>query len=273
MRLSDRDKKLLLILLLIAVIALPYYFLIQPALGRIELVRNEVSRLDSDKNRLENLVSQVPAYNAAIEEYLINIEEILKRYPRELPQEKSIIFIDETEKQIDIRLSSVALNQPTINRITVGFEFEDTAAGQIINDPLADELAETRRRVTAESAITIGESSTGDIPLITNIGDLLSGIRMEMNFAYSVPYREFKEFLNYILTNQERHVISSISANFSPDIQIVSGNFTMNSYAIYGFNRPAVDIREPQFTLGTLNIFMQAHGLFEDVREAPTPDE
>ncbi|MCL2052059.1 MAG: type II secretion system protein GspM [Lachnospiraceae bacterium] len=239
---SERDKKLLLLLLIVAIIAVPYYFLIQPGINQISDMRAEIEELNAEKTRLEGYVRRVPEYREAIEGYVVEIGQILSRYPRELPQEATIIFIDRTEKQLPIRLQSVSFASEKRSPITASM------ANQAADDDEEMELGQTK------------------------VGDLLTGIAMDMSFNFTSSYQEYKNFLNYILNHQDRMVISRMSARENADTERVEGTFTMTAYAIYGANRYPVNINIPPFELGTLNIFRLPFS-FQYISVLPLADE
>ncbi|MCL2254518.1 MAG: hypothetical protein FWC09_08750 [Lachnospiraceae bacterium] len=237
--LKERDIKLLLLLLLVIIIALPFYFMIRPGIEEMEKMRNEISALNTEKSRLEAFVVQIPAYNEAITSYTVNIDRLLRKYPNSLYQEASLLFIDAVENNIPMMLQTVSFSEVLYQEIS----------------PLPEEAA--LEDVTAES----GE-------YVLNIGDDLNGIINHMNFTYFVGYNEFKEFLTMVKNNNERLVISRITAAFNAEAQLITGDFTMTSYGIYSSKRPPVITNSPALELGTANIFEGGEGVAaqEDVR-------
>ena len=261
---SERDIKLLLVVLIAAIIGLPYYFLINPGITQLQDTQAEISKLQAEKLRLEEYVKMIPTYNAAIEEYVADIAGILTHYPRELPQEASIIFIARTEEEAAVKLQTVSFSPEKSEQITAGAApAAEVAPATEYADPMLADYEQVGQRVKAESSITLGgtEEEEDAVPGYTRIGDILSGVVMDMNFSYSLGYQEYKDFLDYVLNNQERHVITRLAASYDEDERIVSGTFTMSAYAIYGFNRYPVSVATPQFELGTGNIFLEAMGL------------
>lgn len=221
--LSSRDIKLLLILLIIAIIAVPYYFLLQPAITKIEGTRSEITSLNTEKSRLDLIAGQIPYYNEIIAAYQTGIEDMLLRYPPDITQKKSIIFINEMERTIPIQLESVSFSAPVTNMIT---------------ENIAQEAEPAERYED-----------------VTRIGDALSSIKMETTYNFTASYQNLKKFLNYIKTNPESHVIPRVSLSFNAENQTVSGSFSMSSYAIHSVNRLADIIDEPNMDIGKSNIF------------------
>jgi hypothetical protein len=244
--------KLLLVILIVAVLGLPYYLVVMPARQASASLQNSISSLQTEKANLEAARLREPEYIAGIAENEKKANEILKRYPRALPQEASVLFIVATEELIPgLRLDSVSFGTPSDKQIT----------GVIID--------EYGNAVPVES----GEDAAIDANVtVTPIGAILTAATMDLNFNYSVGYSEFKDFFSYILAYDERRVIKNISVNFDPANQRVMGNFALSIFAVNGPGRPPVVIAAPDFELGARNIFLQARGLHyieDDVYLAP----
>lgn len=239
--LSDKDKKLLLVLAIVAVICLPYFFVIQPLLDKNAAIAEEILELQSRKDYLTDLKLNESVYQEKTEEMAVETENLLSRFPSELPQEASILFIDNTEKMIPIKLHQVTFGEDVAAQITSDAEKEQIDAvekemGDVTDDEVIEEVTET-----------------------VAISGNLSGIATETQFAFEAGYNEYKEFLKYILDYQDRMVITGMTATYSMDV--VTGSFTLRQYAISGEGRLPVKILEPNLMHGTTNVFLQAAGV------------
>lgn len=253
MKLSEKDKKLLLVLIILVIICVPYFFVIQPAMDKITSLETEISTLKSDIRYRETLALGAADYEDATAKYAVAEEELISRFPSDLLQEASLLFIHNTEQMVPISLYQVA--------------FGDDVAAQVTSE-------------AEEKAIDEVEAATGDVTQdqviedntqTTNIGGGLVGIQSQTRFAYDANYTQFKDFLKYIMDYHDRMVITEIEAGYSGEMELVSGNFTLSQYALKGNNRTKVQYLEPNMIQGTTNIFKQASGVFE-VEAENTPD-
>lgn len=238
--LSERDKKLLLVLIIVAIIFLPYFFIIQPLLDKNTKIEAEIKGLQSQKNYLDDLLLNQEAYGEASEQVVVVTQALLSRFPSDIPQEASILFVNNTEKKIPIRLHQGTFGDDVAAQITstadaAQIDAVEKETGDVTNDEVIEEVTET---------VAISEN--------------LAGKATETKFSFEAGYKEYKDFLKYILDYNDRMVITDMTATFGMDV--VSGNFTLKQYAICGESRPPVNFLEPNLMHGTTNVFLQAAG-------------
>lgn len=253
MKLSERDKKLLLVLAVVAVIFLPYFFVIQPGLDKSETLSQEVLKLKDKVRYLQELALNEERYGEDAEAMAMQEAELLNQFPSELLQEANIMFIHNTEQLIPLSLYQVSFGDDVAAQIT-------SAAEEEAIDAVEQEMGD----VTNDSVI---EDNTTTVKL----GGGLTGMQTKTTFSYDAGYDEFKSFLEYILTYHDRMVITSLDASYAGEMNIVNGSFTLAQYALKGEERNAVSFLEPNMLQGTTNIFKQATGVFGE-EEEETPD-
>lgn len=241
MTLSERDKKLLLVLVIVAIICIPYFFIIQPFMDKNTKIEAEIRELQSRKQYLEDLSLHEGEYSKASEEIAIMTQELLARFPSDLLQEAGILFINNTERKIPVKLHQVTFGDDVAAQITSSADAAQIDAieqetGDVTNDAVIEEVTET----------------------VAISGDL-SGKSTETKFAFEAGYKEYKDFLDYILNYNDRMVITDMTATYSMDV--VSGNFTLKQFAISGDGRLPVNYLEPNLMHGTTNVFLQAAGM------------
>lgn len=238
---SERDKKLLMVLAIVAIICLPYFFVIQPLTEKNEKIASEIEELQKQKSYLTDLKLNEGNYLEKTQEAAVLTQELLSLFPSDLPQEASILFIDNTEKKIPVKLHQVTFGEDVAAQITSEAEQQQIDAvekemGDVTDDEVIQEVTET---------VTIANG--------------LSGMFTETQFSFEAGYEEYKELLDYILNYHDRMVITGMTATYTTDV--VSGSFNLRQYAIKGEGRAPVNILEPNLMHGTTNVFMQAAGI------------
>lgn len=241
-KLSERDKKLLLILAILVVCAVPYMLLISPMFEKVEILKKDVNQLQTRKETLQQMDTAQGEYLSAAETYTVEKEKLLDRFPTELNQEESLLFITETERSIPISLYQLTFGENVAAQIT------STAEAQAI-----DQVEEATGDVTDDEVIA--ETTQTEV-----LSSGLIGMSTSTQFSYEAGYQEFKNFLNFILNNDKRMVITDLTASYEADMNMVSGSFTLVQYALSGTDRVAEEVVEPEFSHGTDNVFMQAVG-------------
>ena len=254
MKLSERDRKLLLILVIVIIVCVPYFFIIQPLMDKVDSLGKEISDLNAQVKYREELALMEEEYGKAAEQMAAMETELLSKFPSDLPQEASILFIHNTEQMIPISLYQVAFGDDVAAQVT------STAEEQAIED------------VEAETGDTTQTEVIEDNTQTTSLGLGLTGIQTQTRFAYDAGYEEFKDFLKYIADYHDRMVITELEASYSGEMNLVSGNLTLSQYALKGEGRNTVQFLEPNMIQGTTNVFKQASGNFDTTEVAASPD-
>lgn len=254
MKLSERDKKLLLILVIVIIVCVPYFFIIQPLMDKVDNLGKEISDLNAQVKYREELALMEEEYGKAAEQMAAMETELLSKFPSDLPQEASILFIHNTEQMIPISLYQVAFGDDVAAQVT------SAAEEQAIED------------VEAETGDTTQTEVIEDNTQTTSLGLGLTGIQTQTRFAYDAGYEEFKDFLKYIADYHDRMVITELEASYSGEMNLVSGNLTLSQYALKGEGRNVVQFLEPNMIQGTTNVFKQASGNFDTTEVAASPD-
>ena len=254
MKLSERDRKLLLILVIVIIVCVPYFFIIQPLMDKVDSLGKEISDLNAQVKYREELALMEEEYGKAAEQMAAMETELLSKFPSDLPQEASILFIHNTEQVIPISLYQVAVGDDVAAQVT------STAEEQAIED------------VEAETGDTTQTEVIEDNTQTTSLGLGLTGIQTQTRFAYDAGYEEFKDFLKYIADYHDRMVITELEASYSGEMNLVSGNLTLSQYALKGEGRNTVQFLEPNMIQGTTNVFKQASGNFDTTEVAASPD-
>lgn len=246
MKLTEKDKNLLLILAVIAAFCLPLVLLVQPAMNKCEALTREISELQSRKSYLDQIVAAGSTYQEEAENIAVKKEELMNRFPSDIPQEASLLFMDNTEKKIPVSLYQVG--------------FGEDVAMQMTSAPTQEAIDQ----VEADTGDVTDDSVYADTTSQTAVTSGLTGISTSTDFSYTAGYEEFKEFLDYIENYNDRMVITSLTASYAMDMNQVNGNFTLIQYALKGEDRNPVSFLEPEMIQGTNNIFTQASGVFNE---------
>lgn len=228
MKLSGRDKKLLIIMGIIAVIALPIFLIIMPLNDKITATKTEIATLQERYDYLSKLFGQISMFRQGTQDYKEDIAEIVYKFPADIQQENTIMFLVETERNLPIALYQVA------------FSATDTRPIGTLTSDLS-------------TAIETTES----------LGQEYTGVHTTETIGYRVPYEDFKTFINYIEQWEDRLTFSNLTATYSLESNEVAGSFTINQYAIRnaGF---VLEEAETNVDNGTHNIFSADDELWDD---------
>lgn len=106
MKISDRDKKIILGIVFIAIIVLPIFLFIRPKNDDIKSLDNELVTLNERYNYLKELDSKRPFYESEIERLNTERANLVKGFSKGILQENTIMFLRDAELNFPIRMTA-----------------------------------------------------------------------------------------------------------------------------------------------------------------------
>lgn len=257
MRINDRDKKLLLVLLALAVFCIPYFLVIRPMRLENDRLQQEITEAQEWNRYLTSLSGQEGWYQEEAQKIAVKREEILECFPEELPQEATILFLADMERRIPISFLQVVYGQEIATGVSDAQPVTEESAQKSVSEKEAEMTEEMIAQI--EEAVSGENEITAQTVRQTALTENMTGKCISSEYTYTVDYENWKEFLHIILQEQDRMVITEMDASFLAGGKI-EGSFKMSQYAIQGAGRESAEIKEPVMTHGTTNIFRQAAG-------------
>ena len=125
MKISDRDFKLIMIVIIAVVIALPIVFVIRPTKEKIDTVTADIATLSERQSYLSQLDANRSFYLDSIE--LLNKErnKLIEGYAEGIKGENSIMFLANTERDIPIKMKAIAFVEEEPTTISEGYTDEN----------------------------------------------------------------------------------------------------------------------------------------------------
>lgn len=252
---STRDKKLLIYLGAIVILAAAYIFVGQPYLDKIDSLTNEKVLLSEELSRKREAYDNRAVYEQGIMDAKTKIDDIIAKFPEDNTEEKSIMFASHAEADIPIWFSQ--MNFATETQTLVDGGEVPTAS-----DEEQEQLEENVETAEGEESTPEGEddSEGGERGVVTesSVGGLI-GRDTELGLSFEVEYEEFKKFLSYIRDYDDRIVIKDINFSYSEYSDLVTGTATLSQYAILGEGRQLPEVITDVDNLGTDNIFTNSN--------------
>ena len=219
MVLSDRDKRLLMILL-ITVILVGSYMGFTKLSEQNEVLEQEVRDLSQKHSDLVTKNVNKGNYEA---DAIANGEEFLSafnKYNSSLSQEQTLLFLASVEKN-----TGVWLKQQSLENTSQIYQFG---------------------RITSSNPSRYGE-------LVYRTDNV--GISTNTSVSYECSYDQLKEVLTYLRENGKKVTINSMSYSYTAETDKVTGTMSLTFYAITGSDREPQDIDIKDVFIGTDNIF------------------
>ena len=240
MEISARDKKLLVYLIAISIIAGSYFFVAKPLLDKQAILNEEISELQQKVTHYTDIYNNMDNYESQIAEAQTKYNETCNKLFGGLNQDNTIMMVKDLENTTDVWIARLSFTE---ENVVFGEEIaEATAEG----DVAADATGEVATNDATEAATDDGgEAAPASI----------QGVRQDLNIDYAASYDNFKRFIEYIENHDERLFISSINATYSVDSGLVGGSMVLSQYAILGTDKEYKAPEINNVTLGTDTIF------------------
>lgn len=218
-KISDRDKKLLIILFSFMIVAASFFFGYNKIVEKTTAYETEISALKNKKNDLTSKLVNKKKYVEDTKTYKKYFDDTLAQYANGSTQLSSIEFLNNLENLTGTWIKSVAFTNPT-SIYTFG--------NKISSNPL-------NSGVKAYSTDLVGYKTT-------------------LTLSYQSEYDEFKNLVELINKYNTKNTIDNITVSYDEANGYVTGTMSISMYAVTGKDRA---YKNPEFDIetGKDNIF------------------
>ena len=222
---KDRDKRILIILLIIGIALLPYFLYIKQTNVETESINSEIVRL-------ENRLTELQAMNAHREEYIKKTEEydnkmkaIIEQFPADVLPENYVMFLLGTElhtTKLDEETGDVIVEKPIL--------FDSYEMTVNTETPIEAQDVST-------NSATIGSLDIVETEYVakTNISSL----------SFRTYYDGFKDIIQYLLDFEDPMIYRSLDVTYDAEYGTLMGKISLAQYAVSG---PGRSLEKPEFT-------------------------
>ena len=253
---SDRDKKLLVYLGALSIVAAAYFLVGRPYLDKIDQQSAEKTQLTSELNEKRKAFENKEMYEQGITDATNKINEIIDEFPEDNSDEKSIMFASHAEADVPIWFSQMRFAEETRNMING----EETQSASDVEQEQLEENVAAAEGESSEGGRGEGEvpSDAGESGGSAGIGNLMYR-DTELGLTFETQYDGFKNLLAYIRDYEDRIVIKDIDVSYDKLGGLVSGSMVLSQYAILSPERELPDVITDVDNIGTENIFTNAN--------------
>lgn len=259
MKISMRDKKLLLMLLGILALVLSYFFIFLPQMDHAASLETENETLQSRLNTLLEMEENRAFYEEEIDKMNQEIQDYCVTFPAEIREEDGILLAANMEKNMNMQITNVGLGEKELLSTMNG---ETTDSGTEEDQTLMEQNAQVteERMDEIEGNQEKTETKTRDTQEDTN-QFLAEGswnpmlYRNQETFQFTADYAGLKEAVKYLNQQTGRMTIDNISASFDSGTGKLAGTMVVN---LFSMENTGTTYNEPDagnVKLGTDNIF------------------
>lgn len=266
MKISDSDKRLLIIFFAIVILACSYFFIFNKSMSKASELEatNDEDRIKVQQ--METMEAALPQVKENIETMKQTQEEIIGKYPSDMKTEKVIESLQDYEDHSsDFHITDItfAMHMPILGQESTTDASSDTegdAASSTTGDTAGDTTGDTESDAGSDVTSDTAGSTTGDTAGSTTDDSTASASSVEGYYAsvgirYEASYAGLKEMIAYVNQFKDRTTIDQFSASFDDMTGKLTGEMTLNMYYLTNTGKDYVPPVFDFMPKGVNNIF------------------
>lgn len=262
MKISDSDKRLLIIFFAIVILACSYFFIFNKSMSKASELEatNDEDRIKVQQ--METMEAALPQVKENIETMKQTQEEIIGKYPSDMKTEKVIESLQDYEDHSsDFHITDItfAMHMPILGQESTTDASSDTTSdtagdttGDTESDAGSDVTSDTAGSTTGDTAGDTTGSTTDDS---TASASSVEGYYASVGIRYEASYAGLKEMIAYVNQFKDRTTIDQFSASFDDTTGKLTGEMTLNMYYLTNTGKDYVPPVFDFMPKGVNNIF------------------
>lgn len=264
--LADKDKKVLMILGALVILALAWFLGYQKFNEQRETVVTENDQLAMEVSQLRAKVSKKAQVEADTEKKNARTEQVLLAYPSELRTQDAINRFDQLEKKV--KGLTITTENFTMNQIF----FQDGAALEEVVAQNADDDAQSKDANSGNSTASgnnaqnstnnTSNTATNETAAADNAQNAQStdtgnytGYRSDVGITFATDYKSLKSVLNFINNYSERMNVSNVNISSDEGSKALQCTMTVQMFSVGGQAKEYKDLTLSGVPLRKDNIF------------------
>lgn len=248
---STRDKKLLIILAGVAILALTYFFIFIPQSNKRDSLKSENMNMKSQYNQISALAAKADDYTKKTKDMSDAMQQVYDNFPSYLQIENGIMDAVAIEKSTNTNITELTVGSPTaidVNNPT-GEAGTDSSSGSSSDSSTTD----SSNADSLQSFKTADGSTSSSSAKSTVTGYQLYDVSTVM--AFKTEYHGLKAMLGKVIGSSQKKTISTLNVSFDDSTGKLTGEMLVDSYFLYGLDKPYEAPYIPAVPHGTNNLF------------------
>lgn len=253
MKISDSDKRLLIIFFAIVILACSYFFIFNQSMSKASELEatNDEDRIKVQQ--METMEAALPQVKENIETMKQTQEEIIGKYPSDMKTEKVIESLQDYEDHSsDFHITDItfAMHMPILGQESTTDASSDTTS-DTAGDTTGDTESDAGSDVTGDAAGSTTDSTADDTASASSV----EGYYASVGIRYEASYAGLKEMIAYVNQFKDRTTIDQFSASFDDTTGKLTGEMTLNMYYLTNTGKDYVPPVFDFMPKGVNNIF------------------
>lgn len=258
---STRDKKLLIILAGVAILALTYFLIFIPQSNKRDSFKSENMNLKSQYNQLSALAAKADDYTKKTKDMSDAMQQVYDNFPSYLQIENGIMDAVAIEKSTNTNITELTVGSPTaidVNNPT-GEAGTDSSSGSTTDSSNTDSSQSSQTadgnssQSQTDDGSAAGSGTSSGSAKSTVTGYQLYDVSTVM--AFKTEYHGLKAMLGEVIGSSQKKTISTLNVSFDDSTGKLTGEMLVDSYFLYGLDKPYEAPYIPAVPHGTNNLF------------------
>ena len=259
-KISDSDKRLLIIFFAIVLLACSYFFVFNKGMNKASELEAQNAEDRAKVQQMQQMEASLPQVKEKIENMKQTQADIIAKYPSDMTTEKSIESLQDYEDHSsDFHITDItfAMRMPLVGAA-------DTTAADSSTDA-ADSSTETADGTTDSaaddtSATTDTQSTEDGTDDAATDASVVAGYYASIGIRYEASYSGLKEMIAYVNEFKDRTTITQFTAAFDDATGKLTRQMTLNMYYITNTGKDYVPPVFDFMPKGVSNIFGNTMG-------------
>lgn len=259
-KISDSDKRLLIIFFAIVILACSYFFIFNKGMTKASELEAQNEQDSAKVQQMQQMEASLPQVKENIENMKQTQADIIAKYPSDMTTEKTIESLQDYEDHSsDFHITDItfAMRMPLVGAVdttAAGSSTDETDSSADTADGAADSAAgDTSATADTQSAGEKTDDAAADASADT-VGNV-AGYYASIGIRYEASYNGLKEMIAYVNAFQDRTTITQFTAAFDDATGKLTGEMTLNMYYITNTGKEYVPPVFDFMPKGVSNIF------------------
>lgn len=259
-KISDSDKRLLIIFFAIVILACSYFFIFNKGMTKASELEVQNEQDSAKVQQMQQMEASLPQVKENIENMKQTQADIIAKYPSDMTTEKTIESLQDYEDHSsDFHITDItfAMRMPLVGAVdttAAGSSTDETDSSADTADGAADSAAgDTSATADTQSAGEKTDDAAADASADT-VGNV-AGYYASIGIRYEASYNGLKEMIAYVNAFQDRTTITQFTAAFDDATGKLTGEMTLNMYYITNTGKEYVPPVFDFMPKGVSNIF------------------
>lgn len=263
-KISDSDKRLLIIFFAIVILACSYFFIFNKGMTKASELEAQNEQDSAKVQQMQQMEASLPQVKENIENMKQTQADIIAKYPSDMTTEKSIESLQDYEDHSsDFHITDItfAMRMPLVgaaDTTATGSSTDETDSSADTADGAADSAADDTSATTDTTADTQSAGDGTDDAAADASADTVgnvAGYYASIGIRYEASYNGLKEMIAYVNAFQDRTTITQFTAAFDDATGKLTGEMTLNMYYITNTGKEYVPPVFDFMPKGVSNIF------------------